>query len=114
LANIRNFALMTVMQAQREAAGKLNVYARHIAEDWSVVATSDTFITYSQTIHERGQHIARIFVDKARNAPDKWFALITQSYEIGQFCLDSHYMTIELKNQINDEEGEPPKGPERW
>ena len=102
LAAMRNCAVVTVLQANREAAGKRLVYGTHTAEDWSLIGTCDTFLTYSQTMHERELHVARVLVYKARNSADKWIAFITQAYEIGQFCLDSVYMTADIKAQLNE------------
>jgi hypothetical protein len=32
--------------------------------------------------------------------------LITQAYELGQFCLDSNYMTDSLRNQLAEGEAD--------
>jgi hypothetical protein len=103
LAEIRRFAFMTVVQAHRRALTAGLVTAGAVAEDWSIVHTADTFLTYSQTPHEHKQGIARILVDKARNAQDKWIAFITQSYDRGQFHLDSEYFNATLKEQLENE-----------
>ena len=72
----------------------------HIAEDWSLLGTVDTAVTYSQSQDERGLGVARVYVDAARNAPDKWTAQITQSYATGQFCIDSVYLTKTVTDEI--------------
>jgi replicative DNA helicase len=100
LASLRNFALMTVTQGNRASKDARLVTSAHVAEDWSIVATSDTFITYSQTIDEKSRGMARILIDKSRKSSDKWIALITQSYEMGQFCLDSEYMNRYLETEV--------------
>jgi hypothetical protein len=100
LASMRNFALMTVAQGNRLSKEAKQVTSNHVAEDWSIVATSDTFITYSQTDEEKNQGLARILVDKSRKSNDKWLALITQSYDMGQFCIDSEYMSKYLETEI--------------
>jgi hypothetical protein len=92
LAEMRNCAMVTVAQTQREAAGNRKwVSSKHVAEDWTQVQIADTFVTYSQTKDERERQLARIAVEKARNSRDRWSAYIIQEYEIGQFCLDSVY-----------------------
>jgi len=102
LASLRNFALMTVTQGNRLSKSAKQVTSGHVAEDWSIVATSDTFITYSQTDEERSKGVARILVDKSRKSSDKWMASITQSYEIGQFALDSEYMSKFIESEMTD------------
>jgi hypothetical protein len=103
LAAIRQFAFMTVVQAHRRALTAGLVTAGAVAEDWSIVHTADTFLTFSQTPHEHKQGIARILIDKARNAQDKWIALVTQSYARGQFHLDSSYFGAALREQLENE-----------
>jgi replicative DNA helicase len=100
LASLRDFALMTVSQGNRLSKKARLVTSEHVAEDWSIVATSDTFITYSQTIDEKNKGMARILVDKSRKSEDKWIALITQAYSMGQFCLDSMYMNKFLETEV--------------
>jgi hypothetical protein len=104
LAEIRNLAMVTVLQANREAVGRQWITSAHTAEDWSLPGTSDIFLTYNQTAHERGMHVARIHVDKVRNARAKWNAFIIQAYEIGQFCLDSVYMNASVAEQLAEKE----------
>lgn len=106
LASLRDFALITVIQANRLGQTAQLVRRTHTGEDLSIAATSDTFLTYSQTPHEKDLRIARIMVDKARNSQDRWLALITQAYELGQFCLDSNYMTDSLRNQLAEGEAD--------
>lgn len=104
LAEIRDCAIVTALQANRGAAGKRRVWGNMIAEDWSIHGTADTFVTYSQTPWERRTGIARILVDKARNAVDKWWCYIEQAYEIGQFCTDSAYMHKQLIEQLSEDD----------
>jgi hypothetical protein len=88
----RNIAVATVTQGNRESANSKTVSKTQVAEDWSMIGTVDTFLTYSQTPAERKINMARIFVDAARNQRDGFIVLIAQSYESGQFCIDSVYM----------------------
>ena len=104
MAETRGFALVTALQANRLAAGKQWVYGSNVAEDWSVHGTCDTFVTYSQTDHEREQGFARILVDKCRNSSDKWKAFVEQQYAIGQFCTDSVYMGKHIAEQLGEAE----------
>ncbi len=100
VAVTRNIALVTATQTNRQSATAKTVTGTHIAEDWSLLGTVDTAVTYSQSQDERGLGVARVYVDAARNAPDKWTAQITQSYATGQFCIDSVYLTKTVTDEI--------------
>jgi replicative DNA helicase len=89
LGKERNAAVVIVAQGNRESETAKLVTGDMTSEDISLLATSDTFITYSQTLEEKKLGLARIFVEKSRNEESKMIALITQSYALGQFCLDS-------------------------
>jgi replicative DNA helicase len=103
LAEIRDCAVVTVLQVNREGAGRRVITGQHTGEDWSLVGTADVFLTYNQTAHERKLHIARLFIDKTRSGSRaKWWAAITQAYEIGQFCLDSVYMSRGVEDQFTE------------
>lgn len=106
LATTRNCAIVTALQANRDAATKRKVYGNMVSEDWSTHGTCDTFLTYSQTAHERKLGVARVLVDKSRNATDKFWCFVEQSYEIGQFCHSSSYMHKQLEEQLSEDAGE--------
>lgn len=106
LAGQRNLALVTAVQGNRASRTAKLVTSAHVAEDWSILATSDTFVTYSQTLYEKSRGLARLYVEKARNASDKWLAGLTQSYEIGQFALDSYYFSAALREEFETDEDE--------
>ena len=100
LSIIKNFALVTASQGNRESEDAKVVDRTNMAEDWSKAGTADTVITYSQTKEEKALGLARLFVDKARDATDGFMCLISQAYPIGQFCLDAVPMTADLSNQL--------------
>jgi replicative DNA helicase len=103
LAGKRNFALVAATQGNRESSYSSFVRSYHVAEDFSKVATADVVITYSQTEAELKKGLARIYVDAARNAMQDLTVLISQSYSIGQFCLDSGILgEWNLKNLEED------------
>ena len=89
LAQRRNFALAAVHQTSKTSVDADMVQATHVAEDWSMIATSDIVITYSQTSAEYKFGLARLYVAKARSEEDKFGVLITQNYKTGQFVLES-------------------------
>lgn len=85
----RNMAGVTAHQVGRVGAHAQLVSSTHVAEDWSMIATSDMIWTYSSTEAEAQFGLGRLYVSKARGERDKFCILITQSYEIGQFVIDS-------------------------
>ena len=100
LGGRRNMAVATASQTNRLSENARVVGGGMVAEDWSKIGTADMVCTYSQTSAEREISLARILVYKARRAKDKWFALITQSYATGQFCLDSCYFNSYVEKEI--------------
>lgn len=103
LATVRNCAIVTALQANRESAGRRQVWGSMVSEDWSTHGTCDTFLTYSQTVKERDKGFARILVDKSRNSTDKFWCFVEQAYPIGQFCTDSSYMHKQLFDQLSED-----------
>lgn len=114
IAVARNAAVSTATQTNRLSVNAKLITGAHVAEDWSLLGTVDTAVTYTQSPQERLGNRARLFVDACRTAPDKWTAQITQSYAIGQFCLDSIYMNKEVTEAIRlwdeEHEGEDSEG----
>lgn len=92
IAVSRNIAIATVTQSNREGGKSKRVTGVNVAEDWSKLATVDTAVTYSQTEEEQKLNLARLYVDKARDDEARFTAVITQSYNTGQFVIDSAYM----------------------
>ncbi len=85
----RNSAMIAVSQSNRDGEEATTVTGAMVAEDISKLATVDTCLTLSRTDMEERLGLARVLVEKARNQRDGFSVLITQSYAIGQFCLDS-------------------------
>jgi len=106
LAMARDFAGITVTQGNRDSKGARVVTTGMIGEDWSLVGTADNVLTYSQTPEEHDIGLARILIGKARNNTDKWIALITQSYPVGQFCLDSVFFSKFAESEVSRVTGE--------
>jgi len=85
----RNVAMVVASQGNREASTAKIVTDAMVAEDYSKIATCDNVLTYNQTNQEKTLGLARLFVSNGRNDEDKFVVLMSQSYAIGQFCLDS-------------------------
>jgi hypothetical protein len=97
----RNMAVVTATQGNKISANAETVGATMVAEDWSMIGTADTIITYSQTTREKKLNVARAFVAAARDVRDGFIVMLAQSYESGQFCLDSIYMNDYAEEALN-------------
>lgn len=100
LAVERNFALAVASQGNRSSSKAKVISDDMVAEDYSKIATSDNVVTYNQTPQEKTLGLARLFVSNGRNDEDKFTVLISQNYDIGQFCLDSVYLTSDSTDLI--------------
>lgn len=96
----RNIAMVSASQGNALSEDAKLVGLRNVAEDWSKNGTADNVFTFSQTPDEKRLGLARIFAAKARDAEDRFIALISQAYCFGQFALDSVIMNVEAVNQI--------------
>jgi hypothetical protein len=112
IAGSRNAAVVTATQGNRISATAKLVNTNMVAEDWSKIGTADTVCTFSQTMSEKERGIARVLVAKARRARDKWIAFITQSYETGQFCIDSVYFNKMVASEVARITGSEEDGPD--
>lgn len=96
----RNAAVVTASQGNRESDTAKTVDRKNVAEDWSKIGTADNVYTYSQTPEEHRMGLARFLCAKGRNERDRFMALISQSYEIGQFSLDSVFMQADVSQEV--------------
>lgn len=98
----RNIALATASQTNKASSTAKLITAADVAEDYSKIATVDTAITFNQTATERRLGLARLFVAAGRNEEDQFSILISQNYDMGQFCLDSVRMTSDVARHLDD------------
>ena len=97
----RNIAIVTTTHSNRAGdSAKVVSGAQHVGEDYSLTGTADTVCTISRTKQEREAGRARIFVDAARNAEDKWLAMISQNFATGQFAIDSVFMNKHVDQEV--------------
>ena len=85
----RNAAGVTAQQVSKAGAEAMHVANTHVGEDWSLVHSADQVITQSSTDTEFKLGLARLYVANARSEADRFRTLVTQSYPIGQYALDS-------------------------
>lgn len=97
----RNIAVCAAHQSNRSGATAKVVLETDAQEDWSLVATSDHILTYTQSLKEKAVNLARLFVAKGRTDDDKFMLLISQAYTIGQFCLDTVRMTDTYQEHLD-------------
>lgn len=98
LAVDRNMGVVTASQVNRTGMTAKVITEGELAEDFSKGFTVDTNITYNQTEIEEQLGLARIYVSKHRDEAARMTALITQSYGLGQFCLDSVLVPSNYQN----------------
>lgn len=106
LATARNMAVVTAWQGNRDTDNARTVTTGMIAEDYSAGGTADTICTISRTASERKIGLARVLVDAARSVRDKFVVMISQSYDTGQFCIDSVYMNKHIDEEVKRINGE--------
>jgi hypothetical protein len=106
----RNMAGVCAHQLSKKGAESIMAGSQHVSEDYSLIATADNALVYSSTNAERNLGLGRLFVDKAREAKDKWGVLLTQAYEIGQFAIDAVRLDnryFEYLNTLREREEAP-------
>lgn len=89
----RDMAVASATQSNRMAEDARWITLKHIAEDYSKAATADDVVTYSQTIFEKKYGLARLFIAKGRDEASGLNFLISQSYGMGQFAMDSSLLS---------------------
>lgn len=87
----RNMAGVTAHQLSRVGAEAVVAKGIHVAEDWSMIGTSDIVLTYSCTDWEHEYGLGRLQASKVRDEQDRFNILMTQNYALGQFCVESMY-----------------------
>jgi translation initiation factor 2B subunit (eIF-2B alpha/beta/delta family) len=114
----RKIAGVTAHQVSKIGMEAEMVRSTHVAEDVSLIFTSDISLTYSCTDAEEKLGLARLFVAKARSEQDKFGVIITQSYKLGQFVLqsaelDRSYTDFMREQGIEDEEDDDEEAPRK-
>ncbi len=104
----RNCAVIIVHQGNAEAEKASLVTGSMAGEDISIIATSDVVLTYSQTPQEHALGLARLYTSQVRNEESQVQILITQSYQLGQFCLDSVRIKSDYWDIVEDKSGKTP------
>jgi len=100
----RYMAGLTPQQVNRQGMGARSVRVTHAAEDISLISTADIAITMSATPQEREKRLARLHVSKNRDGRDQFGALLTQNYDIGQFCVDAIKLDAEYWSWLQAQE----------
>lgn len=98
----RNIAGVATHQVNRTGAKATIVKPTDIADAWSLVHDAHSVITLYATETERALKLARMYVWNARSEIDHFGVLLTQSYDTGQFALDSAPWNISLVDVIKD------------
>lgn len=105
----RNAAMVSACQVNRPGMGATLIDEQYLSEDISQSFTADVMATYNQTDEEEALGIARLYNNKNRDKKARFLTLITQSYAIGQFCLDAVPMSQDYWTMVDD--AQPPTAP---
>ncbi len=100
LAVERNLSVVATHQGNRSAERSGTVYGHQISGSIDIIGIADNVITYSQTTSEEEHGLARLYLQKVRNDTARSTILISQHYPSGQFCLDSRYLTNQLRDTV--------------
>lgn len=98
----RNIAMATATQLNRAALTLLRRSAGNVAEDFSKVFTSDTFLLYGQTDEEAAKGLARLSLNAARHGGFKRDVVISQCYDVGQFALQAFPMSNRYMKELRE------------
>ena len=93
LAGERNIAISVFHHMNREGTKSTHGGSgTDISEAWNIMGIVDTALIMQRKESERKAGLARLHVDRARSQRSGMTILITQNYDIGQFCLDSELL----------------------
>lgn len=106
----RNVAGITAQQTGRISALSTTVSMTQISEAWALTNSADQVAVYSCTTEEHKRGLARIYIAKARSEEDHFGVLITQSYKLGQFCIDSMLLESKYFDYLKDMKEEDKEG----
>jgi len=98
----RDTSMVTASQSNRSGEVAKVITLQHLGEDYSKAATSDMILSYNQTAAERRMGIARLFIAKHRNDEVGNTLMISQAYQMGQFCVGSRLMTSKYWAALGD------------
>lgn len=101
----RNLAGVTAHQVSKAGDIANRSTAHNVAEDWSLIATADQVLVFSSTEWEFNYGLGRLYVDRARNERDKFGLLLSQSYGLGQFCVDSMHLPSNYQELVEEKSG---------
>lgn len=102
VAVARNAALACPTQGNREAAKAKFVSRTNVSEAYSKIADADIVMAYSQTSFEKDQGLARLSIIAGRNDEDNVTVVLSQSYGIGQYAVDSILMPKDYMKAIDE------------
>lgn len=106
IASTRNIALLAPHQGTRATIGAKRVRSSMAGEDISVVQTADTVLTYSRTQEEERRGLGRLSVEHARGARSGDTFVLSQSYNTGQYVLQSAIMQKAYWDRVKGEDDE--------
>lgn len=108
LADERNMAVVAPAQLNREGMGARKARSTNASEDISTIFTADTVLSYSQTEAEKSRNLGRLTVEHARDEEAGLEILLSQSYAVGQYVVDSTIVNSMYWEILKDLSGDDP------
>lgn len=105
----RNIAGATAQQSSKKGMNSMRVNSGHVAEDWSLIGTSDIVMTLTRTEGEHRLGLGRLYVTKVREEESGFGVLLTQNYSTGQFAIESTLLTSRVHEMVAEYSNEDKK-----
>lgn len=106
IAQERHLAMATVTQLNAQGAAARVATKSHLAEARGKAHKADVLITASQTSEEHDLGLARLYAAKGRHGKDRFGVLISQCLSLGQFVVDSAFVTKAYEDMVSSELGD--------
>lgn len=112
----RNMAGVTAQQLTRKGAAAMVAGATQVAGSWAMIGAADDVLVQSASEAERVRGLNRLMVNHSRESGDHWTSLLTQNYNLGQYCLESIRLPPEYQeylSRLGDQRREPQEEEDR-
>jgi len=98
----RNMIGVMPTQSGRETIRAKRVRSKNVTEDISKIQTADTTLAYMRTEDEESLNLGRLSVEHSRDTEGNRMILLAQSYDTGQYVLDSAVVTQSYSEQLRE------------
>ena len=96
-----NIGMLVASQTNKEGTKANKSDGTHAAGSYGKIANADVNLSYSQKQREKELGLARLSISEARRIESGLTAIISQSYHLSQYCLDSILMENNYFDVVN-------------